>query len=116
MKKALLLLVLASMIGVSQADETCVVKKVRLPVVEVNDLHQEMDMPETATTCDNGKCESHVIKVDHFASEPRFEIVLAYKGDTISYEASEAPTGNTVLAQVKECGKKHKPHAVKPAV
>lgn len=116
MKKIALLLALASMIGVSQADETCVVKKVRLPVVEVNDLHQEIDLPQTATTCENGKCESHVVKIDHFATEPRFEIVLAYKGDTFSYEASEAPTGNTVLAQVQECGKKHKPHAVKPAV
>ncbi|MDO5947161.1 hypothetical protein [Burkholderia cepacia] len=116
MKKALLLLALAGMIGVSQAEEACVVTKVRLRVIEVNDLHQEMDMPETATTCDNGKCDSHVIKVDHFATEPRFEIVLAYKGDTISYEASETPTGNTVLAQVQECGKKLKPHAVKPAV
>lgn len=41
MKKAMLLLVLASLIGLSHAEETCVVKNVRLPVVEVNDLHEE---------------------------------------------------------------------------
>lgn len=110
------MLALASLIGVSHAEEKCVLKKVRLPVVEVNDLHQEMDLPETATTCTDGKCESHVVKVDHFATEARYEIVLAYKGDTFSYESGEAPTGKTVLAQVQECGKKHAQQAVKPAV
>jgi hypothetical protein len=78
MNKAMLLLVLASLTSVSRADEACVVKNVRLPVVEVNDLHQEMDLPETTTTCTNGKCESHIVKVDHFATEAQYQIVLAY--------------------------------------
>ncbi|VWC49459.1 hypothetical protein BLA13014_07596 [Burkholderia aenigmatica] len=116
MKKTMLLLALASLTGMSHAEEICVVKNIRLPVVEVNDLHQEMDLPQTATTCTGGKCESRVVKSDHFVTEPRFEIVLAYKGDTVSYEASEAPKGKTVAAQVRECGKKHTPRAVKPAV
>ncbi|WP_321820864.1 MULTISPECIES: hypothetical protein [unclassified Burkholderia] len=116
MKQVALLLALTSLIGVSHAEETCVVKRVRLPVVEVNDLHQEMDLPETTTTCTDGRCESHVVKINHFATEPQYQIVLEYKGDTFSYESSEAPEGNTVLAQVQECGKKHRPRAVKPAV
>jgi uncharacterized membrane protein len=113
-KKGMLLLALACVVGVTHAEETCVLKKVRLPVVEVNDLHQEMDLPETATTCTDGKCESHVVKINHFATEPQYQITLAYKGDTVSYESSVAPEGNTVLAQIQECGKKRKPGVVKP--
>ncbi|CAE6792800.1 hypothetical protein R70006_04925 [Paraburkholderia domus] len=116
MTKIALLLALASAAGLSQAEETCAVKTVHAPVLEVNDLHEDIDMPQTATTCENGKCESHVVKIDHFSTGPRFQIVLGYKGGTASYEAEEAPTGKTVLVQVQECGKKHAPRSMKPAV
>ncbi|MCM3583748.1 hypothetical protein M3795_25085 [Ralstonia pickettii] len=109
MKKSILLLALASLTGMSHADENCVVKSVRLPVIEVNDLHQEMVMPETATMCGNGKCESYVAKTTHFSTEARYQIVLAYKGGTVSYESGEVPQGKTVAVQVRECGRTHKP-------
>lgn len=116
MKKAILLFVLASLTGMSHAGEACAVKNVRLPIIEVNDLHQEMVMPETATRCENGKCESYVAKTTHFSSEARYQIVLAYKGGTVSYESAEAPQGKTVAVQVRECGRTRKPKAEKPSV
>lgn len=116
MKKIALLLVLATVVGISQAEETCAMKTGHATVLEVNDLHQDVDMPRTATTCVNGQCESHVVKIDHFSTGPRFRVVLGYEGGTASYEADEAPTGKTVLVQIQDCGKKHASRSVKPAV
>ncbi|WP_429481882.1 hypothetical protein [Paraburkholderia youngii] len=114
-KKAILLLALASAFGVSHAAENCTTKNVRLPIVDVEDLHLDYDLPEYATSCTDGKCESHVLKIDHFVTNEHFRVVLAYKGDSISYETDEPPEGDTVVAQVYECGKKHTPRSVKPA-
>ena len=115
MKKAVLLLALASAVGASHAAENCATKNVRLPIMDVEDLHQDYDLPETATTCNDGKCESHVVKIDHFVANERYRVVLAYKGDSISYETDEPPEGESVVVQVYECGRKHTPRSVKPA-
>lgn len=42
-------------------------------------------------------------------------VSLEKEPSRFTYELGEAP-GKTVLAQVQECGKKHKPRGVKPAV
>jgi hypothetical protein len=60
MKKIALPVVLASMAGVTQAEETRATKTVHAAVLEVDDLHQDIDMPKTATSCANGQCESQI--------------------------------------------------------
>ena len=116
MKKVTLILALVALVGVARAKETCVFKTINAPVVSVDDLHLEMDLPTIAGTCVNGVCESHVVSINHSATEPRFQITVMVKGDMYSFESPDEPKGSTVPVLVDECGKRHKSHDLKPAV
>lgn len=78
-------------------------------------MHQQMDLPEMAGTCVNGKCESHVVSIQHFETEPDFEVVVMYRGETLSFRSPVEPTGSTVRVNVQQCGKKRTPQSVKPS-
>jgi len=116
MKKVTLLLCLLGFVSLTHVEDACIFKTVRVPVVQVTNRHQEIDLPETAGTCVNGTCEAHTVEIDYFSTEPNFEIVIMYKGENYAFESPLEPTSSTIPVQVQECGKTHTPRIVKPTV